>query len=163
MTDSNIDNGCLRFIPGSHGVMFYDENKEITYDTKRINSVTKNGEKTGFFGYDFSELKIDKNWNPDESKSVSLEMKAGQFIIFWSTLLHASHPHNGKNHNMRLGYTARYVPTSVKVYPDIEALEEFGGTASLKRYHSVLVSGQDEYDYNDNITDLPDHTIKKKP
>ena len=150
-TDSTIDNGCLRFIPGSHGVMHYNENKNMDYDSKKINRLEKNGEKRGFFGYDFSELQIDKDWKPDESKAVSMEMKPGQFIIFWSTLLHASHPHSAKTQDMRLGYTSRYVPTSVKIYPNIQALEEFGGAASLEHYRSVLVSGEDKYTHNNVI------------
>ena len=51
--------------------------------------------KRGFFGYDYRELQIDPNWKPNEEDAVSMEMKAGQFIIFWSTLMHASHPHTG--------------------------------------------------------------------
>ena len=147
-TESTIDNGCLKIIPETHGIMFYDESKAISYNPNKINRITKNGEKRGFFGYDFSELQLDENWRPDESKAVSLQMNPGQFVIFWSTLLHGSHPHSGKTNKMRLGYTARYVPNSVKIYPNMKQLEEFGAKASLEKYRAVLVSGKDEYHHN---------------
>jgi len=43
-------------------------------------------------------------------------MNAGQFVIFWSTLMHSSYPNVTKD-KMRLGYASRYIPTSVRVYP----------------------------------------------
>jgi non-heme Fe2+,alpha-ketoglutarate-dependent halogenase len=84
---------------------------------------------------------------PDESKAVSIEMKAGQFVIFWSTLMHASFP-NVTSDKTRLGFTARYVPASVRVYPDTDAVEEYGSTLSLEHYGVVLVAGQDRYGHN---------------
>ena len=68
--------------------------------------------------------------------------------MFWSTLMHASLPHNGRTDEMRLGFAARYVPTSVHVYPDTEEIVEYGGRVSLDRFGSVLVSGTNAYDYN---------------
>jgi len=153
-TESTVDNGCLQFTPGTHRHMYYDEAKKAHYDSTKINKITKNGVQRGFFGYDYEELKVDPNWVPDESKAVSMIMQPGECIIFWSTLLHASHPHNGKDNKMRLGYTARYVPTSVKIYPDIKELEEFGGKASLDKYRAVLVSGENEHTHNKVITTL---------
>ena len=104
--------------------------------------------KRGFFGYDYRELQIDPNWKPNEEDAVSMEMKAGQFIIFWSTLMHASHPHTGSTKNMRMGYVARYVPDRVKIYPDTQLVVEYGGKISLDRYGAVLVSGEDQYKHN---------------
>jgi non-heme Fe2+,alpha-ketoglutarate-dependent halogenase len=40
------------------------------------------------------------------------------------------------------------VPTSVRVYPDTEQIEEYGGTVSLERYGAVLVGGENRYDHN---------------
>jgi 3-oxoadipate enol-lactonase len=34
--------------------------------------------------------------------------------------MHASHPHSGKTSEMRLGFASRYVPSSVRVYPDVD-------------------------------------------
>ncbi len=147
-TDAVIDTGCLQFIPGTHQTMFYDETKRMHYDPDKINSMEKAGVRRGFFGYDYRDLQIDENWAPDESKAVSMEMRAGQFIVFWSTLMHASHPHLGKTKDMRLGFAARYVPTSVHVYPDTDVIEEYGGTVSLDRYGAVLVRGSNDHSHN---------------
>ncbi len=147
-TEASIDMGCLQFIPGTHRTMFYDETKRMHYDPSKVNSVEKDGAQRGFFGYDYRELQVDPHWKPDEANAVSMEMTAGQFIVFWSTLMHASHPHSGKSNDMRLGFAARYVPSSVRVYPDTDVVEEYGGSVSLERYGSVVVCGRNEYPGN---------------
>jgi len=147
-TEANLETACLQFIPGTHQTMFYDETKRMHYDPNKINSMEKEGVRRGFFGYDYRQLQIDPQWKPDESKAVSMVMRPGQFIMFWSTLMHASHPHAGKTDEMRMGFAARYVPTSVKIYPDTDAIEEYGGRVSLENYGAVLVSGHDEFGHN---------------
>lgn len=158
-TEATIENGCLQFIPGTHRTMYYDESKQMHYNTSQINKVKKDGVRRGFHGYDYRQLQIDPKWKPDESKAVSMVMQPGQFILFWSTLMHASHPHSGKIKDMRLGYAARYVPTSVKIYPESDVLEEYGGKVSLERYGAVLVSGKNEFTHNRIAT----HTLKGMP
>lgn len=147
-TEANVDNGCLQFIPGTHTTMYYDETKIMHFDKDQINQIEKNGTKRGFFGYDFRQLQFDPNWKPDESKAESMIMRPGQFIIFWSSLMHSSHDHKGLTKEMRLGFSARYVPTCVKIYPYSDQLDEFGGKASLEKHKSVLVSGIDEFGHN---------------
>jgi non-heme Fe2+,alpha-ketoglutarate-dependent halogenase len=147
-TEATLENGCLQFIPGSHKTMNYDESKVMDYNQDLINTVEKNGVRRGFFGYDYRQLQIDPDWSPDESKATSMVMRQGQFIIFWSTLMHASHPHQGLTEAMRLGFAARYLPTQVRVYPYSGSLREFGGEASLEKFGCVLVAGQDKYDHN---------------
>ena len=93
-------------------------------------------------------MQKDPDWKPDESKAISMIMLPGQTIMFWSTLMHASLPHRGKTNAMRLGFAARYVPTSVKIYPDTEYVEEYGGRVSLEKYGAVLVAGYNEYTHN---------------
>ncbi|GAB2872487.1 chlorinating enzyme [Pseudoduganella ginsengisoli] len=141
-TEANVDNGCLQFIPGTHQSMNYDETKRMQYRPDSVNSETKEGVARGFFGYDYRELQIDPDWKPDESKAQSMVMRPGQFIIFWSTLMHASHPHSGKTSDMRMGFASRYVPSHVRVYPDTDYVEEYGGKVSLEKYGSVVVSGE---------------------
>jgi non-haem Fe2+, alpha-ketoglutarate-dependent halogenase len=151
-TQASIDMGCLQFIPGTHQTMFYDETKRMHYDPNKVNSMQKEGVRRGFFGYDYRELQIDPDWTPDESQAVSMEMAAGQFIVFWSTLMHASHPHSGTTNEMRLGFASRYVPSSVRVYPDVDVVEEYGGRVSLDRYGAVVVRGNNEYPGNRIVT-----------
>lgn len=158
-TEATVENGCLQFIPGSHRTMNYDESKVMTYDADAINKVDKGGVRRGFFGYDYRQLQKDPDWTPDESKARSMVMGQGQFVMFWSTLMHASHPHSGLTDKMRLGFAARYVPTSVRVYPFSETLQEFGGEASLERHGCVLVAGRDRYGHNRFV----EHTVGGTP
>jgi non-heme Fe2+,alpha-ketoglutarate-dependent halogenase len=141
-TDATISNGCLQFIPGTQSHMNYDETRRMAYDPEKNNNQLKDGVRRGFFGYDYRQLQIDEHFTPDESKAVSMEMKAGQFIIFWSTLMHASHPHSGQSQQMRMGFASRYVPSFVEVYPGSDYIEEYGGRISLERYGSVVVAGE---------------------
>ncbi len=147
-TETDEETACLQFIPGTHEHMYYDESRGMQYDTTRINTTDKDGVRRGFFGYDYRNLQIDPDWKPDESKAVSMVMRPGEAILFWSTLMHASHPHLGKTEQMRLGFASRYVPTCVRVYPDCDAIEEYGGRIGLDRYGAVLVSGENTYSHN---------------
>ncbi len=127
-TDATEETGCPQFIPGTQEHMFYDETEgDDAYRPNVIGGEEKDGIRRGFFGYDYRELQIDPDWKPDESKAVSLVMQPGQAVMFWSTLLHASHPHKGLTKTPRIGFAARYVPTCVRVYPDTEAIEEHRG------------------------------------
>lgn len=148
-SEATIEMGCLQFIPGTQEHMFYDETKHMEYIPDTINTMEKDSNmKRGFFGYDYRDLKKDPNWEPEVDKAISVELKPGEAVMFWSTLMHASHPHAGKSRKSRLGYVARYVPTCVKVYPDTKEVEEYGGKISLDKFGSVVVSGQDDFGHN---------------
>ncbi|MFJ8621254.1 chlorinating enzyme [Kitasatospora sp. NPDC093550] len=147
-TDATADMGGLQFIPGTHRTMHYDETKPMRYDPDHNVSLLKNGVPRGFFGYDYRELQIDPDWRPDESRAVSVDLRAGQFVIFWSRLMHASHPHSGLDKPMRMGFSARYVPACVRVYPGASEVEEYGARVSLDWYRAVLVSGEDRFGHN---------------
>jgi non-heme Fe2+,alpha-ketoglutarate-dependent halogenase len=81
-----------------------------------------------------------------------MQMRAGQFIVFWSTLMHASRGHAGKTQDMRLGFAGRYVPASVHVYPGLTEIHEYGGRISLENFGCVLVSGEDKFGRNQMLT-----------
>jgi len=150
-TDAKIESGCLQFIPGTQDSMNYDETKRMEYNPDSATNLEKDGTRRGFFGYDYRQLQIDPDFKPDESKAVSIEMNAGECIIFWSTLMHASHPHTSRSKEMRMGFASRYVPSLVKIYPDTDYVEEYGGKISLDKYGAVLVSGRHVPDYNTRI------------
>jgi non-haem Fe2+, alpha-ketoglutarate-dependent halogenase len=159
-TDATIETGALQFIPGTHGHMNYDESLPMTYDPAAINSETKDGGTLrGFFGYDYRQLQKDPGWVPPVDRAVSIPLKAGEAVMFWSTLMHASHPHLGGDRPMRMALAARYVPTCVSVYPGTDVVEEYGGQISLERYGAVLASGADTYGHNRIAT----HTTRGVP
>jgi len=150
-TEASEENGCLRFIPGTHEEMFYDESKEMKYSPDNVNQLEKDGMKRGFFGYDYRNLQKDPDFKADESRAVSLVMKPGQFVIFWSTLMHSSFPNDSTN-KTRLGFASRYVPTSVHVYPDSDTVDEYGSVISLEKYGVVTVNGTDEHSHNRRVS-----------
>ncbi|KER04946.1 chlorinating enzyme [Photorhabdus temperata] len=139
-TDATIENGCLEIIPGTHHKMNYDENKSMDYQADIINELEKEGKKRGFFGYDYRNLQIDSDWKPDENQAVPLVMKAGQCVIFWSTLMHASYP-NSTEKDYRMGFAARYAPSYVDIYPNTDTVHEYGGSIPLDKFGNVIVAG----------------------
>ncbi len=141
LTPSTIENGCFRVMPGTHNKWYFNEDAQLEY--RPDEESTKS-----FYGYNYSEAKIDPNWQPDESKAVSFEMEAGQFIIFTSKLMHGSLPNTAKSGPGRISVTARYAPTHVKCYPDRDYFEEFGEKFYLEKFSCVLVSGEDTYKHN---------------
>jgi len=147
-TDSTRENGCLQLLPGTHNKMNYDETKGMRFNPDRINGVAKDGLTRGFFGYDYRDLQIDPNWKPDEEEAFPLVMRKGQCVIFWSTLMHASLPNTSSGKNYRMGFATRYVPAAVRVYPDTDVVEEYGGRIPLDKYGVVQVAGKDTYGHN---------------
>ncbi len=151
-TEAAEDTACLQFIPRTHRTMFYDETKTMHYQPDKINKSQKGDVNRGFYGYDYRELQKDPDWRPPEEQAVSIVMRAGEAVIFPSTLMHASRPHSALDKEMRLGFGARYVPTCVDVYPDTDDVDEYGGQISLKNYGAVLVAGADTYTHNRKVT-----------
>ena len=143
-TDTTIETACMRFIPGSHTEKHYDETKAIGTQPHEYDSNTS---ETNFYGYNFSEFKVDPNWQPEEQKTVSMELKAGECIIFTARCVHASHP-NLSDTFTRFAISSRYVPTHVKVYPNTKKFYAHGAWFDLKKYSCVLISGVDAYGHN---------------
>ena len=160
-TDSTKENGCLQLIPGTHKKMNYDERKTMVFNPERINAVDKEGLSRGFFGYDYQDLKIDPEWNPDESSAFPVVMKRGQCLIFWSTLMHASLPNiHTDRKKYRMGFATRYVPSNVIVYPNTDVVQEYGGIIPLDNFGNVLVSGKD---MTGGVNKYRDTTLKGTP
>jgi non-heme Fe2+,alpha-ketoglutarate-dependent halogenase len=160
-TDASAENSCMQFMPGTQRTMYFDESKGMHYDLSRQNKKEINGVRRGFFGYDWRELQKDPNWQPDEAQAVSMPCRAGQFIIFPTTLMHASTPHTGEAKEMRLAFAGRYVPTSVKLYSNMREtgiVHELGGSYSIENYGAVVVSGKNDYAHNRIRT----HTTRDK-
>jgi non-heme Fe2+,alpha-ketoglutarate-dependent halogenase len=153
-TEATKENGCMKLIPGSHRSWKYDERAKIAFDDAR--------KENTFFGYDYSELRIDKDWDPDDEQAAHVEMRPGQFIIFTARCIHGSHPNTSRK--QRMGYAIRVVPNHVQVYGGMNEFDEFGHHFDLKKHGCVQVAGQDDFDLNtirarnewgDEFTTLP--------
>lgn len=144
-TEATRENGCMKFLPGSHERTYYDESRSTSAGRDgEYRSVTAG---TSFFGYNFEDFKVEPSWIPDESEAVSMEMKAGECVVFSARCVHASHP-NTTRRSTRFAITSRYVATHVRVYPDWSAFDAHGGHFDLTNWGTVLVSGQDQYGHN---------------
>jgi non-heme Fe2+,alpha-ketoglutarate-dependent halogenase len=146
-TDSTLENGCLQLVPGSQEQVHYDERKPMAWRPESVNAVVKNGVQRGLFGYDTRDIQIDKSWSPDERLARNIEMEAGTAILFWEATMHGSLPNTSKR-STRMAFVARYVPTYVRIYPNMSTLNEYGGTADLAKWRAVLVAGADRYGFN---------------
>jgi non-haem Fe2+, alpha-ketoglutarate-dependent halogenase len=137
-TEATRENGCLKLLPGSHRTWFYDEKAKMKWDGTRPDNT--------FFGYNYDELKLNKEWNPDDHNPAHVEMKPGEFIIFTARCVHGSNPNVSRK--QRMGFSIRVVPTHVKVYSGMTQFDEFGHHFDLARHGCVLVGGADEYRHN---------------
>lgn len=147
-TDATKETGCMKFLPGSHHKLYYDESKPISKGREGTYKSVDAMEDTGsFFGYDFSEFKVDPEWLPPEENAAAVEMQAGQCVIFTAQCVHASYP-NTTERSTRFAIAARYVPTDVRVYPGWASFSAHGGDFDLSRYGCVPVSGEDRYGHN---------------
>ncbi|MGR9556470.1 chlorinating enzyme (plasmid) [Rhizobium leguminosarum] len=137
-TEATKENGCLKFLPGSHREWHYNEKGALKWNGTRSENT--------FFGYDYSQLRVDKNWDPDKQDILHMEMKPGEFVIFTARCVHGSNPNNSRK--QRMGFSVRVVPTHVKVYSGMTEFEEFGHQFDLARHGCVLVGGVDQHGHN---------------
>ncbi len=149
-TPATTETGCMRFVRGSHRRQIFDESKtpsrgrEKEYDKDYQTMYT---EATGFYGYDFSEFLIDPSWEPAPEDVVNMELQPGEALIFSAACVHGSLP-NTTDRQTRFAYTSRYVPTHVRVYPDLETYSAHGTEFDLSEYGPVLIAGEDRYGHN---------------
>lgn len=137
-TEASRESACMRVLPGSHRRWRYDERAPMRWNAgARDNS---------FFGYNYDDIKIDPDWDPEQDRIHDLEMRPGQFFIFTARCIHGSYPNSGRR--QRMGFAIRVVPTHVRVYGGMTGFDEFGHHFELDRHGCVLVAGQDDYQLN---------------
>lgn len=129
VTESTTDNGCLRFIPGSHR----------TTDPGEHDKTPKDGEM-------FSGTLDPTTF--DASTAVDIVLEPGQFVIFDVYTIHGSQPNNGAV--PRAGYACRYFPsTSVYHHGKAEVRDQPGyghESRALMLVRGVDRSGQNDFE-----------------
>jgi ectoine hydroxylase-related dioxygenase (phytanoyl-CoA dioxygenase family) len=115
------ENGCLKLIPGTHRTL--------------VEHVSL-GDGKSTFAQGLSADQV------DESKAVDMEMSPGQIVFFNEAIFHGSES-NGSN-IPRVAFSVRYTTPEVKF-----KMGEWEG--DKERIKTFLVSGKDEYGYNDAI------------
>jgi non-heme Fe2+,alpha-ketoglutarate-dependent halogenase len=143
VTDSTLENGCLRMVPGTH--------RELQpMAVEEYDPVRHAANKSDRFG-----TKILQPCEPiSEGQAENLVMKAGQFIIFSERVMHGALP-NITTDDARLGMSARYIRPDVAIHnPWI--LGEGGLSISylriqklnLDRWRPLVVRGEDTHKLN---------------
>lgn len=119
--DSDIDNGCMRVIPGTH-------------HTIRDHGVA---DEEGNLLRSNQEIALTPG---EEALAVDLELKAGQASLHHGLLIHGSRPNLSQRR--RCGLTLRYVPAGVRQVAD---------SNTGRRWRPVLVRGSDPHDWPDAV------------
>jgi ectoine hydroxylase-related dioxygenase (phytanoyl-CoA dioxygenase family) len=92
LTDSTVDNGCLRVLPGTHTRAF--EHLEAPQQT----NILSRGQT----------VRDNLNWN----EAVDVLLRAGEMSFHHANLLHSSNPNTSTG--PRIGVAVRYVSTAVR-------------------------------------------------
>ena len=86
---SDDENGCLKFLPGSQKTWHYDETAYMKHVTSKSDA---SGADHTFFGYNYNDIKVKPEWNPDEEEVAHMVMQPGEFVIFTARCVHGSNP-----------------------------------------------------------------------
>lgn len=102
ISDSTLESGCVKFIPGSHdqGVYHHDE-------TRAENNLLSRGQTIAGVAVD---------------TAVAMELRAGQFSFHKEDTVHASEPN--RSDDRRIGLSIHYVPPTLRdvKYPGASAM-----------------------------------------
>jgi non-haem Fe2+, alpha-ketoglutarate-dependent halogenase len=114
--DSDVENGCMRVIPGTHRGGIREHGKS---------------ERAGNLLSINQEVPVTAD---EEAGAVDLVLRAGEISLHHGMLIHGSNPN--RSNRRRCGLTLRYVP------PSVRHVEE----NSLRRpWNAILVRGEDWY------------------
>jgi chlorinating enzyme len=159
-TEATMENGCLKFLPGSQKTWHYDETAYMKHVTSKSDA---SGADHTFFGYNYNDIKVKPEWNPDEEEVAHMVMQPGEFVIFTARCVHGSNPNVSRK--QRMGFAIRVVPAHVKVYSGMTEFNEFGHNFDLSRHGCVLIAGEDQYRHNriksENAWGEPFTTLQK--
>lgn len=135
-TPANSNTSCMKFIPGSQKNSYFDESVPLEPRSE-----------SSFYGYQFADLKRQSDWQPDESRSVVMEMQPGEAVIFTTMCLHGSTANQTKDAT-RFSTNARYVKCDTRIFPNMSKVSDHEVEYDLANYSPVLVSGPDSHGLN---------------
>lgn len=113
--DSDVENGCMRVIPGTHHAL-----REHGTSQKSGNLLSIN-----------QEVPVTPE---EEARAENLGLRAGEISIHHGVLIHGSNPNLSPRR--RCGLTIRYVPPSVQVV---------GANSMKRPWRAILLRGEDRY------------------
>jgi len=115
--DSDVENGCMRVIPGTHAGL-----REHGTAVREGNLLSIN-----------QEVPVTPE---EEARAVDLCLRAGEISLHHGMLIHGSNPNHSSRR--RCGLTIRYVPPHVRVT---------GENSQKRPWQPILLRGRDEYGY----------------
>ena len=120
--DSDVENGCMQVIPGSHDLGLLEHGK---------------AEQAG----NLLSINQEVSVSAEQARTAAnLELRAGQMSIHDGTLIHGSLPNHSTRR--RCGLTLRYVPTWVKQTED---------NSHGKTWKAILVRGEDTFGHFEGV------------
>lgn len=122
ITNSTLENGCLRFIPGSHT----EEELGEHYDATEPGLIVPGTIRSHEF---------------DESTAYDVEVEAGQMVLFGPYTIHGARANRGVSE--RAGYALRYMPATSRFNHDAAVRRDTPGSAQHTR-PLILVRGVDQ-------------------
>ena len=92
LTDSTVENGCLRVLPGTHKQQY--QHKEEKHENNMLPTGLTIGAAV------------------DESEAINIELKAGEMSLHHVNIIHGSNPN--PSDTKRIGFAIRYIVPEVK-------------------------------------------------
>lgn len=126
LTPATSENGCLRFVPGTH---------------RRIQNIRLGGE-TGFYAANY---RLEYRISDDMIRTI--EMEPGQALIFSERTIHGSGPN--ETDQPRIAFNYRVVGPDVQIYPQTKRRHRavhMAETYDLSRWRAVRLRGDTRSD-----------------
>lgn len=177
LTDFSMDQGCLRMLEGSHSdgrleaIAAHIQDNKIAFLIEQPRKTVLKVIKTIFYTTGVFEktqmlLEMALDLIPDmfDGKEVTtIEMKAGEAIIFCDLNLHGSYPNITDDE--RIAYSGRYTSNDVQFYKDTE-FDSFPTPSGRVRFKvdkmkCIQVHGEDKFGHN-RIATAPKDAVAKR-
>jgi non-heme Fe2+,alpha-ketoglutarate-dependent halogenase len=135
--DVDVANGCLQFVPGSH---------------RRIHTIRIGGKNERTFAR--ANFRLECPIDPE--KVVSMEMKAGQFVLFTEQTVHGSPPN--VSDRRRWGMAFRAILPEVVAYGEARRhhVLYLNETYDLSKWGTIVLRGVDTAGVNRVVTPFPE-------
>ena len=113
--DADVENGCMRALPGTHDCIREHGKSETIGNLLSINQAVPVSAE-------------------EEARAVDMPLRAGEISLHHGTLIHGSNPN--RSQRRRCGMTIRYIPPQVHQYEK---------NSQGRLYRAILLRGEDRF------------------
>jgi non-heme Fe2+,alpha-ketoglutarate-dependent halogenase len=130
--DTNVDNGCVQLLPGTHRGPAFQADRYL--------------EEASFWcaGIRLDDAGRMSRLTRGPGQVVNMPLKAGQFFLFSDLTIHGSPANTSKRR--RFGFACRFTSADVTIYPDDQEVDGHGYL--LDRYQAIQCHGEGDYQRN---------------